>query len=60
VAAARAQVSDREHLVANDAVQTSEQLAEATAMLERGEGEDILYRDTGLLRSAAPARRVPP
>ncbi len=46
--------------MANDAVQTAEQLAEATAMLERGEGEDILYRDTGLLRSAPPARRSAP
>lgn len=48
------QVSDREHLVARDAEHTAEQLAEATEMLDRGEGEEILYRDSGTGRSALP------
>ena len=48
------QVSDREHLVARDAEHTAEQLAEATEMLDRGEGEEILYRDSGTGRSAHP------
>lgn len=51
---ARMQVSDREHLVSRDAEHTAEQLAEATEMLDRGEGEEILYRDSGTGRSALP------
>ena len=31
----------------------AEQLAEATEMMERGDGEEILYRDSGTMRSAA-------
>lgn len=52
VSAAR-QVSDREHLMARDPAHAAEQLAEATEMIERGDGEEILYRDSGTMRSAA-------
>ncbi len=41
------QVSDREHLMARDPAHAAEQLAEATEMMERGDGEEILYRDSG-------------
>ncbi|KAK9831865.1 hypothetical protein WJX81_003154 [Elliptochloris bilobata] len=53
----QAPVSDREHLVTRDAAHTAEQLAEAIEMMERGEGEEILYRDSGTMRTPVTARR---
>ena len=39
--------------MARDPAHAAEQLVEATEMIERGDGEEILYRDSGTMRSAA-------